>query len=254
MFDPATEVDDPERQPAFFEDPPMPERSPAEIERLVRSGLRLVEPMANRVSRELGGTPDIDELASLGRIALFEAAKTFDPERSSFEAYVCTKVRWAMLDGVRRLWGRRAQRARANALYAAEQVLAASLDGAPDPNLPESAHARRFAQLMAAQAAAMAVGLCTSKPPYEEEEAARLDDEEDLDPEDALARARCLLVMRAAVARLPEKQRAIVQRHYLEEEERFDRIAESLGISKSWASRLHAQAMETLAAVLDEHR
>lgn len=253
MADPATEVDDPERQPAFFTDASAPNRSPSEIDRLVRSGIRLVEPMASRVARELGGTQDLDELASLGRLALFEAAKSFDPEKASFEPYVCTKLRWAMLDGVRRLWGRRAQRSRANALCAAEQVLAASLDSEPDPSLPESAHARRFAQVMAAQAAAMVVGLTTTKPPYEEEDAHRLHDDEDLDPEDAVARARCLSTMRAAIARLPDKQRAIVQRHYLEDE-RFDRIAEALGISKSWASRLHAQAMETLAAVLGEHR
>ena len=56
-----------------------------------------------------------------------------------------------------------------------------------------------------------------------------------------------------ALSLLPPRQRAIVERHYFGGE-RFDEIAESLGVSKSWASRLHAQAMAALAERLRNHR
>jgi RNA polymerase sigma factor (sigma-70 family) len=71
----------------------------------------------------------------------------------------------------------------------------------------------------------------------------------DQDPEQRAIQAREAQRLRDAVAELPEPQRALVTRHYFDDE-RFEQIAEALGISKSWASRLHAQAMATLAGQL----
>ena len=45
---------------------------------------------------------------------------------------------------------------------------------------------------------------------------------------------------------------AVTERNYFGDE-RFDDIARSLGVSKSWASRLHAQAMRALAERLRDH-
>jgi RNA polymerase sigma factor for flagellar operon FliA len=70
-----------------------------------------------------------------------------------------------------------------------------------------------------------------------------------VDPEQALLRAARADALREAVVQLPTEQRALVERHYFGDEP-FDRIAEDLGISKSWASRLHAQAIGVLAATL----
>ena len=51
---------------------------------------------------------------------------------------------------------------------------------------------------------------------------------------------------KAAIAALPDEEAQLVRRHYLEGE-RFDHVAQSLGLSKSWASRLHTRAMQRLA-------
>lgn len=48
-----------------------------------------------------------------------------------------------------------------------------------------------------------------------------------------------------AVASLPTRERLLVERHYYDGE-RFDVIARDLGISKSWASRLHDRALRSL--------
>jgi RNA polymerase sigma factor FliA len=50
----------------------------------------------------------------------------------------------------------------------------------------------------------------------------------------------------SAIAQLPDEEAALVRRHYVEGE-RFDHVAQSLGLSKSWASRLHSRAMQRLA-------
>jgi RNA polymerase sigma factor for flagellar operon FliA len=48
---------------------------------------------------------------------------------------------------------------------------------------------------------------------------------------------------------LPENEAVLVRRHYLEGE-RFDHVAKELGLSKSWASRLHTRAIKRLTEAL----
>jgi RNA polymerase sigma factor for flagellar operon FliA len=69
------------------------------------------------------------------------------------------------------------------------------------------------------------------------------------DPEEALGRAELLAVVEKAIGELPENEAVLVRRHYLEGE-RFDHVAKELGLSKSWASRLHTRAIQRLSAAL----
>jgi DNA-directed RNA polymerase specialized sigma24 family protein len=50
---------------------------------------------------------------------------------------------------------------------------------------------------------------------------------------------------------LSEGERQLVERHYFRGEA-FNDIAESLGISKSWASRMHAKALLCLREALTD--
>jgi RNA polymerase sigma factor for flagellar operon FliA len=69
-------------------------------------------------------------------------------------------------------------------------------------------------------------------------------------PGDGIDRARRAARLRAAIARLPDRPRALVTKHYFEGKSLLEAGAE-LGVSKSWASRLHAQAIDRLRALLD---
>src|SRR5262249_54243296 len=51
--------------------------------------------------------------------------------------------------------------------------------------------------------------------------------------------------VRAAIADLPERERHFIEKHYFQDKSLVDAGAE-LGVSKSWASRLHARAIELL--------
>jgi RNA polymerase sigma factor for flagellar operon FliA len=53
-------------------------------------------------------------------------------------------------------------------------------------------------------------------------------------------------VVRSAIAELPNEESELVRRHYLEGE-RFDAVAADIGLSKSWASRLHTRAIGRLS-------
>ena len=62
----------------------------------------------------------------------------------------------------------------------------------------------------------------------------------------ALVVAELLAVVCAAIEELAPQEATLLRRHYLEGE-RFDHVAEDLGLSKSWASRLHTRAISRLA-------
>jgi RNA polymerase sigma factor for flagellar operon FliA len=69
-------------------------------------------------------------------------------------------------------------------------------------------------------------------------------------PGDDLDRARWTARLRAAIAQLPDRPRALVTRHYFEGKSLLEAGAE-LGVSKSWASRLHSQAVDRLRALME---
>ncbi len=64
-------------------------------------------------------------------------------------------------------------------------------------------------------------------------------------PEDRLATAQLHHAVRASVARLPTRERRMHERMYFDEES-MPLVSQELGISISWASRLHARAVAAL--------
>ena len=64
-------------------------------------------------------------------------------------------------------------------------------------------------------------------------------------PGEQLDGSRLASRLRAAIDALPERERALMTKHYWEGKNLLEAGAE-LGISKSWASRLHAQAVDRL--------
>ncbi|HEX8112565.1 MAG TPA: sigma factor-like helix-turn-helix DNA-binding protein, partial [Kofleriaceae bacterium] len=56
--------------------------------------------------------------------------------------------------------------------------------------------------------------------------------------------------LRVAIAQLPDRPRALVTKHYFEGKSLLEAGAE-LGVSKSWASRLHAQAVDRLRTLME---
>ena len=64
----------------------------AEVNRLVRDHLDLVEIIASQISRSIDNCIDFDELLAAGREGLFEAARRLDPKRgASFRTFANTR-------------------------------------------------------------------------------------------------------------------------------------------------------------------
>jgi len=216
------------------------------------SAIDLVDAIARKISREIGPSLDLDDLRSFGREGLLEATRRFDPSRGvPFRGYASFRVRGAILDGVRassRLPRRTHERLRA--LGAATLVSEGAAEDAFAPPAPGAAPAdaeRALGEHLAAMATAMAVGLL-SKTAFGDE-GDRVPVAPEASPEEALGNAELMAVVTKAIGELPENEAELVRRHYLEGE-RFDHVAKELGLSKSWASRLHTRAIRRLSEAL----
>ncbi len=213
--------------------------------------LALVEVLARQVARGLGSAVEVDDLRSYGREGLLDAARKFDAARGvPFRAYANFRVKGAIIDGVRSMaqLPRRAYE-RLNGLSASLRVSEGAADDAfASPEAQSRAQADlALGEHLAAMAAAMSVGLIAAPAIGDAGENLQVSPADS--PEDAVSRAEILALVRSVIETLPKEEAELVKRHYLEGE-RFDQVAQSLGLSKSWASRLHTRAMQRLAKKL----
>jgi len=208
---------------------------------LMSQGLQVVQAVARRLARRLGGHVQQDDLAGIGNLALIELARSYDPARATFAAYATSRVRWAILDVVRRDTHARSMAARAAAILASDRFAEAQASH-PEPEGPTTQEEDQatLAGLLSGHAAALAMGLCASAP----------DPATIPTPEEAVGQAELTHVVKGVVGALPERERALIERHYFGGEP-FDEIAQDLGISKSWASRLHERAILAVKRAVD---
>jgi RNA polymerase sigma factor for flagellar operon FliA len=219
-----------------------------EILERFHASLDLVESIASQVRRAAGPGITQAELVSYGQEGLLEAARRYDPSRGvPFKAYAAYRVRGAVLDGVRAL-SRLPRRAheRLRAYEAATRVS----EGISEDVLTSGSRGsagdleRALDEHLAAMATAMAVGLVAARAVGDDGEVAALETGES--PEEAVAHAELRSLLRSAIDDLEPQEAELVRRHYLQGE-RFDHVARELGLSKSWASRLHTRAVSRLA-------
>jgi RNA polymerase sigma factor for flagellar operon FliA len=208
---------------------------------LVEANRALVFKAVRLVWPRVQGHVEKRELVSLGDLGLVEAASRFDPDGgASFPTFAWYRVQGAILDGLRRhgtlprrVWAQLcALRAASEYLEAqANREAAARTAGAPAPDTEE-----RLRDVREAMAAIETVYIVSAAAPIEAAASIPAPTEEPGVDRDAVM---------DAVQTLPEKERLLVEKHYFEGKNLLDAGAE-LGISKSWASRLHAQAVGRL--------
>ena len=221
--------------------------------KLVEGHLELSRRAAGMIYPRVRGYVEFEELVALANAGLAEAASRFDPDRgASFATFAWYRVHGAIIDGLRRATTlpRRAW-AKLVALRAAGELLenqgeraaAATRAGAAPPSGAAALSAIRDA-MSAIQTMYMVSLEGMREEVSEPQQGGTATVVEQLHAHRLAAR------LRTAIEQLPERERALVKKHYWEGKNLLEAGAE-LGISKSWASRLHAQAVERLRAVVD---
>ena len=73
-------------------------------DRLVVNYSPLVKYVAGRISGRMAGALDQEDVVAAGLFGLLNAVETYDPDRrTKFESYAISKIRWSILDELRKL-------------------------------------------------------------------------------------------------------------------------------------------------------
>jgi len=226
----------------------------AERAQLIERHLDVARRGAAMMAKRVAGHVEFDDLLSIAHTGLVEAARTFDASRGTpFGAWAWYRVQGALVDSVRknttlprRVW-RQIVALRAAAEYlehAGERDVGATQRGSAPKQGQEA-----LAQIKDTLSAIRTMYV-TSLDALSEDTLDAKGPKQDTDPVEQIDTLRLARKLRKALTRLTDKERALVTKHYYEGKNLLEAGAE-LGISKSWASRLHAQAVEKLRAVVD---
>jgi RNA polymerase sigma factor for flagellar operon FliA len=212
-----------------------------------REELDLVDIAARQLVRRVSRTVTLEDLKSFGHEGLLQAARSFDSSRGvPFRRWANVRVKGAMIDGVRR-WGNLPRRAyrELRGMEAGDRLLEAydEEDSASPASTSEEAD-HRLTSYLAGIATAIAVGTMMAAPRENVDAHGR-----DVTPEDLLGEAELMARVKTIVSKLPDPERTLIERHYFAGQT-LDEAAASLGLSKSWGSRLHARAIEAIGKEL----
>jgi RNA polymerase sigma factor for flagellar operon FliA len=210
---------------------------------LVERHLDLPRRVARVIHRRCRAYDELEELVALGNAGLVEAAARFDPAAGVlFQTFAHYRVQGAMLDGLRRSsplprdrW-RQLVALRAASSYLEEQGAQAAQTGEP----ATEEHTSTLADLQQAIGAIRTMYVLSYDDALNKIEIAT-----DYDAAHELDRARLRAAVADAVATLPIRERELVLRHYWQGKNLMEAGAD-IGVSKSWASRIHARALARL--------
>ena len=221
---------------------------------LVKKHLGLVEAIARKVKRTLGAAMEIDDLVGYGRKGLVEAAERFDGRAGvTFTTFAYYRIRGAMYDGIRTMgWYSRADYARYRAEERANQYLQSQADqeGAARAQNPTAATPTPDAGEILAGVAQALSGIATIHI-TSIEAASRVADESLPAPDAAVDTVRLSRRVREALGTLPDKERQLMELYYFGDKN-LEEAGAQLGLSKSWACRIHARAVDRLRQALDD--
>ncbi|RIK73123.1 MAG: hypothetical protein DCC67_18310 [Planctomycetota bacterium] len=217
-------------------------------EQLIERGQGLVHSLAASIARSVPVRTDLEDLIAYGELGLAQAARDFDPSQGAeFTTYAYHRVRGAIYDGLAQMtWTSRAQYRRLRRLQMAEEVVADEAQAAPPPASESLEEGVRW--LRSVSDKLVAVFLTGHS-----DDGRGLRDSTIEDPHATgaaiVAQQEISQRLHRLIDELPNVERRLIRAIYLDGAT-LQSAAQSLGISKSWASRLHAKALEMLARSL----
>ena len=222
-----------------------------ERDRLIAEHLSLVQAIAGKLKRTLGKSIDFDDLVGYGHKGLIEAAERFDAKQGvTFTTFAYYRIRGAMLDGMRTMgWYSRSDYARYRAEERANEYMqnvserdGAAKEAGADAPADKAQTLASIAEILSSVATVHITSI---------EAASKVADDRMPSPDAGLETGQLGVRVRDAVQSLPEKERRLMEMYYFEEKN-LEEAGAALGLSKSWACRLHARAVTLLREALAE--
>lgn len=218
------------------------------IPELIAEGQAMVKSLANRIHRNIPVPVDLDDLIAYGQVGLAEAAQDFDPEKGArFTTFAYYRIQGAIYDGVSKMcWTTRGQYHRLRYEQMSAEVLRHENESAGEPEANSPQAEASWLGRISAKLAVVFLG-CESS----EDDVPRHDVAEDPAPSPSTSAAirEISTKLHELIDTLPPDARQLIRTTYFEGFT-LQEAAQRLGISKSWASRLHARTLEQLSKTL----
>jgi RNA polymerase sigma factor FliA len=214
---------------------------PAQIDKLVETHRTYAHAIAAEVAKKLPSHVERTDLRSAAELGLVEAAAAFDSRPGvQFKTYAYYRIRGAVYDSIRKAtWFTARQFNEYVAQAGANEYLgdqAAGGDSGPATIAELDRH-------VGAVVTCFMLSLESNKAPMPKDQ--RRSAEENLLADETEGR------LRLALEQLPARNRQIIQACYFENRT-LDDVGRELGLSKSWACRLHARGIEMLRDLMNQ--
>ncbi|MBM4783474.1 MAG: sigma-70 family RNA polymerase sigma factor [Archangiaceae bacterium] len=199
-----------------------------------------VRSLAAQVRKQFNSQFEMEELVAWGQVGLLEAAERFDARvGANFLTFAHYRIKGAIYDGLRKmgvLKGSSAGAERANAYLGNLADREGGGGGLED-------EVERISNAVTGLAMVFGTSLDGA-------DAMQMSDDA-LPPDERIQLEQMRRRVRGAIEKLPEKERKLLQGYYFQNKTLEEAGAE-IGQSKSWASRLHARAVERLKQLLED--
>lgn len=223
---------------------------PDDREQFVIEILPYVKYLAHRIAVGLPPCVDLNDLVNYGVLGLLDACQKFDESKGvKFKSYAETRIRGAILDGMRAGdWVPRSVRRKRRELESAYRQVESNLGRkATDKEVANHMNmgVEKF-RLLVHDVQRISLASLEELTTGDED---GLQDLSDTDPQVLVEREQLRARVGHAVAQLPEKERLICSLYYCDELT-MKEIGLALGIGESWACKLHLKAMESVREAL----
>lgn len=214
-------------------------------DQLVADCQGLVRTLARKAHLELpGNVVDLDDLIGYGQVGLAEAARAFDPSRGvKFSTFAYYRVRGAIYDGITLMaWFRKAPRPNVHYNRLSNELL--------DSDATESETVQDDARWLQRVTGMLAIAYLASNSGDDGGSGdSGIFDPEASTPDFQASDREIRDKVRGLIHALPGQEGILMRAAYYEGLT-LKQAAERIGISKAWASRLHAKTLKRLAHTL----
>lgn len=216
-----------------------------EESQLAKAAQPIVQAVIRKLQREIGYQVDPSDLASIANESLVNLVRRYDPAIAPFAPYLARHLRWALLDQLRRRSNRPLLAGRIRSIQALDRIRDTTHPKALHrPPLDEEQAQVKLQRQLRLRATTMALPFLAQ---MQGQTTGSARPRMLASPETRCQARQRALRVRERVAQLDEPDRTLVTRHYFEDEP-FNEIAQSLGLSKWQACRIHKRALQKLAA------
>jgi RNA polymerase sigma factor for flagellar operon FliA len=203
----------------------------------------LVLAIARGIHRSFPSYIELDDLIGYGQVGLAQAARDFDPSRGhQFSTFAYYRIRGAILDGANQMnWLKRTTWAGGNYDRMSSDVL-----GTDAADAEASGAATNNENWISGVGGKLAVVFLLGNSSEEGDRNNEVADGQAEMPLESMLDDELKQSLRALIEELPADARQLIRGTYFEGKTLKD-AGEEIGISKAWASRLHAKALDQLA-------